>query len=145
MSTISPNTKIVEAEVQDIELTLNRFPMLFLFHCTCLKCCFPWKEWRVWMGNCSFLMSLAFEVNNLFVSWKYEQFFIRFNRIFLVVDIYCLLNSLTSQSSKVAHYSKKEHLILAIFSFGITIALSRKLTGRKYSTQSWKMKEKIAK
>ena len=41
LSTISPNKNQTGAKLKGIELTLNRFPMLFLFQCTCLECLFP--------------------------------------------------------------------------------------------------------
>ena len=39
----------------------------------------------------------------------------------------CLLNSLRRRRSFVAHYPKKEHLIISIFSFGITLTLLPKV------------------
>ena len=114
------NLYLTVAELEWVWLTLNKFPMLFLSQVTCLNCWIPQKSWHRMMRNCSLDIFFIFKVNIFFAVWKYEQFCVQF----LKEEKLCLY---CSHRSFVAHYSKKEHLIISIFSFGITLTLSPKV------------------
>ena len=78
------------------------------------------KYWHRMMRNCSLDIFFTFKVNNFFAVWKYEQFCVQF----LKEEKLCLH---CSHRSFVAHYPKKEQLIISIFSFGITLTLLPKV------------------
>ena len=114
------NLDLTVAELEWVWLTLNKFPMLFLSQVTCLNCWIPQKNRHRMMRNCSLDIFFTFKVNNFFAVWKYEQFCVQF----LKEEKLCLH---CSHRSFVAHYPKKEQLIISIFSFGITLTLLPKV------------------
>ena len=78
LSTISPNKNQTGAKLKGIELTLNRFPMLFLFQCTCLECFFPWKTWHRLIRNCFLIMPINNLKVLLHVVLRYSQISVAF-------------------------------------------------------------------